>query len=74
MPTYEQGDVAVVKNDGLSLPILTTDFSQNPLLLTSFIRLHKVFLLNESLIIKKSTAITSAFHQQLVSKIIALFQ
>lgn len=63
-----------IKNDGLSLPILTTDFIQNPLPLTSFVRLHKIFLLNESLIIKKSTAITSTFHQSLVSKIVGLIQ
>jgi len=74
MPTYEQGDVAVVKNDALSLPIFTTDFVQDPLPLTSFVRLHKVFLLNESLIIKKSTAITSAFHQGLIGKIRALVE
>ena len=63
-----------VKNDGLSLPISTTDFVNNALPLNSFVRLPKLFLLNESLIIKKATSITSTFHQKLIQNIITVIQ
>ena len=63
-----------VKNDGLSLPISTTDFVNNALPLASFVRLHKLFLLNESLIIKKATAVTPTFYQELVRKITTLIE
>lgn len=56
-----------VKNDGLSLPINFEDYVNNPLQLASFVRLHKVFLLNESLIIKKSSEIKLSFRQRLSS-------
>ena len=56
-----------IKNDGLSLPIQPVDYATAPLQLTSFIRLHKVFLLNESLIIKKSGELKPTFHQRLMS-------
>ena len=55
-----------VKNDGLSLPIQSADYANTPLQLISFIRLHKVFLLNESLIIKKSSELIPSFHQRLM--------
>ena len=57
-----------VKNDGLSLPIQSVDYATTPLQLPSFIRLHKVFLLNESLIIRKSSELKPAFHQRLMSE------
>jgi mRNA interferase MazF len=58
-----------VKQDGLSLPLLLTDYLSLPLPLVSFARVHKIFLLNESLIIKKITDVSPAFHQQLVIRI-----
>lgn len=61
-----------VKNDGFSLPIAASDFIGKQLPLTSFVRLHKIFLLNESLIISKATIITPKFHQKLVAKITSL--
>ena len=63
-----------VKNDGLSIPISTTDFVNNALPLNSFVRLHKLFLLNESLIIKKATSITPTFHQKLIQNIMTVIQ
>ena len=63
-----------VKNDDLSLPVSTTDFINNALPLASFVRLHKLFLLNESLIIKNATAVTPTFYQELVRKIITLIE
>jgi mRNA interferase MazF len=54
-------------NDGLSLPIESSDYSTRPLQLSSFVRLHKVFLLNESLIIRKETELKLSFHQKMLS-------
>lgn len=48
-----------VKRDGLSIPITSADFKATPLPLTSFIRIHKVFLLNESLISHRFSTVTA---------------
>jgi mRNA interferase MazF len=61
-----------VKADGLSLPIATSDYTLKPLPLTSFVRIHKVFLLNESLIVRKETSVTTSFLQGLVKALNAL--
>jgi len=50
-----------VKNDTLSLPINAQDFSGPQLPLTSFVRIHKIFLLNESLISNRITSVTPSF-------------
>jgi mRNA interferase MazF len=55
-----------VKADGLSLPITASDYALQPLPLNSFVRIHKVFLLNESLIVRKETSVTASFLQRLV--------
>ena len=47
------------KTDGLSLQINQTDFSNEPLVLKSFIRCHKIFLLNESMILNKKLHLVS---------------
>jgi mRNA interferase MazF len=54
-------------NDGLSLPIESSDYVVKSLQLTSFVRLHKVFLLNESLILRKETEVKTAFYQKIVT-------
>ncbi len=54
-------------NDGLSLSIEDSDYSDRPLQLSSFVRLHKVFLLNESLILKKVTELKPSFHQRILT-------
>lgn len=53
--------------DYLSLPIEFSDYFARPLQLSSFVRLHKVFLLNESLIIRKETELKLSFHQKMLS-------
>ena len=59
-----------IRNDSLSLPINKTDFVDGKELpLQSCIRLHKIFLLNESLIISKNTSVTSDFLDTTVEKI-----
>lgn len=55
-----------VLNDGLSLPIEPSEYVANSLPLSSFVRLHKVFLLNESLILRKQIALKSSFHQKIL--------
>jgi mRNA interferase MazF len=55
-----------VLNDGLSLPITSSEYSTKPLPLSSFVRLHKVFLLHESLILRKETELKPSFHQKLL--------
>ena len=64
-----------IRNDSLSLPINKSDFvNGKELPLQSCIRLHKIFLLNESLIIYKNTAVNTDFLDSVVSKISALFK
>jgi mRNA-degrading endonuclease toxin of MazEF toxin-antitoxin module len=63
------------KKDALSLPVKATDYTDNKELpLKSFIRLHKIFLLNESLVIYKATSIKLDFHKKVTSKIIELIK
>jgi mRNA interferase MazF len=63
------------KNDALSLPIRTTDYTENKELpLKSFIRLHKIFLLNESLVVSIATSIKPDFIQKVTGKIIELIK
>jgi mRNA interferase MazF len=63
-----------IKTDGLSLSITTSDYVSKPLPLTSFVRIHKVFLLNESLIIRKETSVLSSFIQRLVDEVNTLLR
>jgi mRNA interferase MazF len=59
------------KKDALSLPVKTTDYADNKELpLKSFIRLHKIFLLNESLILSKATSLKPSFLEKVIEKII----
>ena len=58
------------KADELSLPINPTGFDGLPL--TNHVRIHKVFLLNESLISHRCGAVQLAFKQKVVAKLIGL--
>ncbi len=63
------------KEDALSLSIKPTDFTDNKELpLKSYIRLHKIFLLNESLVLSKATSIKPNFLDNVISKIIELIK
>lgn len=63
------------KKDALSLPVKTTDYKDNKELpLKSFIRLHKIFLLNESLILSKATSLKPGFLEKVIEKIIGLIK
>ena len=64
-----------IRNDSLTLSINKTDyFNNNELPLQSCIRLHKIFLLNESLIISKNTALNAKFLESVIDKITALIK
>ncbi len=64
-----------IRNDSLTLPINKTDFvNGKELPLQSCIRLHKIFLLNESLIISKNTAVTPGFLDSTIEKITQLLK
>ncbi len=63
-----------VKNDTLSLSILPTDYAFRPLPLDSYVRLHKIFLLNESLILHKASAVNIPFFNNLIVAILKLIQ
>ena len=47
--------------DGLSLPIAVEDFTGPVLPLISYVRVHKIFLLNESLIDRRFSRINPTF-------------
>jgi mRNA interferase MazF len=64
-----------IRVDKLSLSINKTDFvNGKELPLQSCIRLHKIFLLNESLIISKNTAVIPDFLNSVTEKIIELIK
>ncbi|MCF8301814.1 MAG: type II toxin-antitoxin system PemK/MazF family toxin [Bacteroidales bacterium] len=62
-------------NDQLSLEMNRGDFlGEKELPLESWIRLHKIFLLNESLIISKNTAVTAGFLDKFIERITKLIE
>ncbi len=64
-----------IRNDNLTLRINKADFvNHKELPLQSCIRLHKIFLLNESLIISKNTAVNPGFLNSVISKITELIK
>jgi mRNA interferase MazF len=63
------------KNDSLSLPIRPIDYTNNiELPLVSFIRLHKIFLLNESFVLSTATSVKTEFLEKVTTKIIELIR
>ncbi len=61
-----------LKNDGLTMNLNDADFLIKVLPLKSYIRIHKIFLLNESLIINKITRVSDEFRKQLTQRITEL--
>jgi mRNA interferase MazF len=59
-----------VKRDGFSIPIEESNYLGKQLPLKSFVRIHKIFTLNESLIINKVTDTTEEFNRLITQKII----
>ena len=63
------------KKDSFSLPLKTTDYTDSKELpLKSFIRLHKIFLLNESLVIDKATSVKPDSLANITGRIIDLIK
>jgi mRNA interferase MazF len=63
------------KKDSLSLPIAKTDYTGNKALpLDSFIRLHKIFLLHESLVDGKAASINKNFLDRVTEEVVKLIE
>lgn len=63
------------KNDIFSLQLKTDNYINNKELpLKSYIRLHKIFLLNQSLVISKATSIKPQLIEIVTNKIIELIE
>jgi mRNA interferase MazF len=60
------------KKDGLSLALNDDDYSNLILPLKSYVRFHKIFLLNEALINKKVSSVTNNFRISLIKRITEL--
>jgi mRNA interferase MazF len=64
-----------IRTDSLSLLINKSDFvNGKELPLQSCIRLHKIFLLNESLIISKNTSVNPGYLDSVIGKITGLLK
>ena len=63
-----------LRNDNLSYTIKDTDYSGSPLLKQSELRLHKVFILNESLIAGSLTNVSDSFMKSVIASLIKLFE
>ena len=61
-----------MKNDGLTMNLNDSDYLLKVLPLKSYIRIHKIFLLNESLIITKLSRVSDKFRKQLIQRITEL--
>lgn len=62
------------KQDGLSLQLTPEDFAASPLKLKSFIRCHKLFLLNEKFILHKASVVKPGLLVILIEKINSLIE
>ena len=62
------------KRDTLSIAIGDDDYSGNALPVVSYVRTHKLFCLNGSLIEKRASAVTENFVEQVNHKINSLLQ
>ncbi|WP_181308727.1 type II toxin-antitoxin system PemK/MazF family toxin [Rufibacter sp. XAAS-G3-1] len=63
-----------IKRDGLSIEITSTDYEESPLELKSHIRFHKIFILNESLILGKKTSVTADFRRKVIAQVLTILE
>ena len=61
-----------VKGDGLSIEITESDYQSDPLQLRSFVRFHKIFLLHESLILRKVSSVQTDLQKLITERIISI--
>lgn len=63
------------RKDELTLPVKKTDFEdEKSLPLDSYLRLHKIFLLNESLVLYKAASVKKVFLSKAINNIVQLFK
>lgn len=60
--------------DGLSEPLLVSDYKGQPLPLASEVRVHKLFTANDSLINRRLTRVTPKFRQKVIRRLFALIK
>lgn len=65
---------SVIKKDVLSLAINDSDYIETPLLKQSELRIHKIFILHETLIEEKITSVSSNFMNVVVKQLLKLIQ
>jgi mRNA interferase MazF len=63
-----------LRNDRLSLAIKESDFAGSPLLKQSELRLHKVFILHESLIAGGSINVSPVFMKTVITELVKLIE
>jgi len=63
-----------LRSDSLSLIIKETDYSGSPLLKSSELRLHKIFIINESLIASGITIVSPAFMKTVTDDLMKLIE
>lgn len=63
-----------IRKDALSLEIKESDFKNKPLEIKSFIRLHKIFTLNETLILGKKTSVKNEFYTKVLHSIFKIMK
>jgi len=61
-----------LRGDALSQIILQKDYTEDPLLKQSELRLHKIFILHKNLIAHKITSVNSAFIKIVIDKLLSL--
>jgi mRNA interferase MazF len=63
-----------LRNDGLSFVINEADFTGSPLLKQSELRLHKIFIINESLIAGGITNVSPVFMKTVTGELMKLIE
>ena len=63
-----------LRNDSLSLKIKKTDYSGSPLLKSSELRLHKIFIVNEMLIASGITIVSPVFMKTVSGELMKLIE
>lgn len=63
-----------LRNDSLSLLIKETDFSGSPLLKSSELRLHKIFIINETLIAGGIAVVLPVFMKIVTGELLKLIE
>ena len=59
-----------IRHDGLSVILFDEDYQDNILPLKSCVRVHKIFMLNEKMILKKVSKVSDKFRRRLKDEIL----